>query len=155
MNHPLLDRSDTIIPDEQDRRLAEESSRQLAAIQPESRTSLSIRIQSHDTDTLIPIPATLFRMLMDLLTNMANGNAVTLVPSHAELTTQQAADLLNVSRPYLIRLLESNELPHRMVGTHRRVLFSDLMDYKRRIDAARLKTLEELAKLDQELDLGY
>src|SRR5436309_2736715 len=99
MHETLLDRPDTVIPNEEDTRVAEESSRQLAAIKSKPAKSLSLRVKVGGKEESVPLPASLFQFLMSLLTNMAKGNAVTLVPSHAELTTQQAADLLNVSRP--------------------------------------------------------
>ena len=94
-------------------------------------------------------------LLMRILTEMAEGNAVTLMPIHAELTTQQAASILGVSRPFFIKQMKEKLIPYRRIGTHRRVRFQDLMDYKNRFDAERAKALEELAAQAQELNMGY
>ena len=86
---------------------------------------------------------------------MAIGNSVRVVPVHAELTSQEAADLLNVSRPHLVKLLEQGALPHHKTGRHRRGLFSDLMNYKQQRDEISRKALDELADLSQEFGMGY
>ncbi len=89
------------------------------------------------------------------MSEMARGNAISLMPIHHELSTQDAANILNVSRPHLVSLLEKKELPFRKVGSHRRVLAKDVFEYKARIDQQRLATLDELTALSQELGMGY
>ena len=145
------------LPTEQETELATESSRQLVKLlSKKPKSVLPIQILPDDgSGKTVEIPLSAFRLLADILTQMAKGNAVSLIPIHAELTTQEAADLLNVSRPYLVDLLEQRKIPFRKVGSHRRILFQDLMAYKRDIDSKRLKVLDELAALNQELGLDY
>ena len=102
-----------------------------------------------------PIPRQAFELLLEILGQLANGNAVTIVPVQAELTTQQAADLLNVSRPHLVGLLESGRIPFRKVGAHRRVPAAAIFEYKRRDEAQRAKVMAELTAEAQRLGLGY
>ena len=149
--------TDAVAPTANDSLVAQESSRTLARVLAATATRpIRIRIQSDDVpDESVLIPESAFRLLSDILTEMAKGNAVTLIPVHAEMTTQQAAELLNVSRPFLVEQLENGTIPYRKVGTHRRVLFKDLMDYKRTMDRNRLNALNELSAQAQELGLGY
>jgi len=102
-----------------------------------------------DDALVIPRPtAILFAQILDAL---AEGRGVQIIPKEAELTTQQAADLLHVSRPYLITLLESGQIPYRKVGRHRRITFEALIEYKRHDDLKRRAAADDLAQLSQEL----
>ena len=105
--------------------------------------------------TPIRIPSSALQLLFAALSEMARGNAVSLLPMNAELTTQQAADILNVSRPYLVGLLEKGDMPFRKVGVQRRVLLRDVVAYKSHTDPDRRAALNELAHLGQELGVGY
>ena len=138
-----------VLADEAERPLAEQSSRELAPL-----ASKPLRVRIEETKKTVTLPASAVRLLVDLLAQMARGNAVTLVPYHAELTTQQAADFLGVSRPFLVGLLEKEEIPFRKVGAHRRVRFNDLLKYQAKTRGNRRAALRELAALDQELGLA-
>lgn len=94
---------------------------------------------------IVTIPTTALNLLVEILTQMAAGNTVNVVPIKQELSTQEAANILLVSRPYLVDLLESGKIPYRKVGTRRRILAQDVIDYKNRIDAGRMQTLAELS----------
>jgi excisionase family DNA binding protein len=114
--------------------------------------TLSLRIKQGTNGALVELPAAVSRLVLDLLLFISKGEAVTLVPFGAELSTQQAADLLNVSRPFLVKLIENNEIPHYKVGSHRRIRAEDLFAYKKRRDGKRSEALSKLARLGQEID---
>ena len=116
---------------------------------------MTVKLVADGTDATIIVPGEALRLLEDVLAEIANGNAVTVAPVRAELTTQQAADLLNVSRPYLVKLLEAGEIPFRRVGNRRRVMFSDLINYQRTDDAKRAATTDDLTVEAQRLGLEY
>jgi excisionase family DNA binding protein len=99
------------------------------------------------------LPATAARLLVKILTEIAKGNAVTVVPLKPELTTQEAATLLNVSRPHLIKLLERGEIPFHKVGTHRRLRLAEVLAYKRKAREERKAILRELVALNQDMGL--
>ena len=144
---------ETVAPSAADAQLARESSRLLATHKLGRKSSVRIRLLDDGDELAVPTSAV--RLLLQLLIEMSQGNAVTLIPTHAELTTQQAADLLRVSRPYLVKLLDEGKMPCRAVGKYRRVRFDDLMAYKRRDDQARAKVLDELTAEGQKLGIGY
>lgn len=107
-------------------------------------------VGTEDALVLPRATAIMFAQILDLL---GQGRGVQIIPKEVELSTQQAADMLNVSRPYLIGLLEAGEIPFRKVGRHRRIRFQDLMDYKRRDDLERLAAADDLAAISEELGL--
>ena len=155
MTSITLDRN-PYIPTEVEAQLSQESSRILASHIPHHRSTIELKVvENDDSEQKVVIPAAAFHLLVDILSQMAQGNAVTLIPIHAELTTQEAADILNVSRPFLIKLIETGEIICRKVGRHRRIRFEDLMSYKQRIDSDRTQALDELASQAQELNMGY
>jgi len=94
----------------------------------------------------LELPEAVYRLLKEIVRNMQLGRAIVLVPENEQLTTQRAADLLGVSRPYLIRLLESGELPYHKVGSHRRIYLRDLIAYQKRRDAERKAALNRIAR---------
>lgn len=116
---------------------------------------LSVRPEGEGQGVSVSVPREAFDLFLEVLGQMANGNAVTIVPVHAELTTQQAADMLNVSRPFLVGLLDERKIPFRLVGTHRRVKVADLLAYKQSDDVEREAVLDELAAEAQKHGLGY
>lgn len=150
MSHPALAAT---LPSEAEAGVAKETSRVLAS-RLKKGAPMQIRILDDDeAQATVKLPAPAVQLLLRILEEMARGNAVTIIPVHAELTTQEAADLLNMSRPSLIQLLEEGKIEYRRVGTHRRVRFQALMQYKRHADEARRAALEELAAYDQELGI--
>ena len=157
----IADFQETVIPTAADAELARESGLQLCHFlekHPLNNDSshLRLRLQAdNEPEEVMTIPVSAFRLLADILGQIARGNAITLIPVNAELTTQQAADILNVSRPFLIKLIEDGQIPYRKVGTHRRIRFEDLMVYKRDINDKRRDVLADLVSEAQELNMGY
>ena len=133
--------------------LAQSSGRRLAPLAGKATEyQLQILANGEPSEVLV-VPAAALHLLVQILAEMAQGNAVTFTSIQAELTTQQAADLLNVSRPYFVQLLENGTIPFHRVGTRRRVRLQEVMAYKQRRYTERSAALDELAAYDQELGL--
>jgi excisionase family DNA binding protein len=137
-----------------DSRLAQ-SSRRLLSDYARTNESLIVHVGDAPQETTIELPAAAVTSLMDILDKLAAGQEVMVVSKDAELTTVQAADVLHVSRPFLIKLLEAGEIPFHKVGTHRRVRMVDVLDYKRTIDEAREAVLDQLVTDAQIHHMGY
>lgn len=138
-----------VLPSSDDAELAAEASRLLSRAKD---TELRVQV---DEDAVLRLPKAAGELLYHIVTEMSQGNAVTLIPVHAELTTQEAADHLNVSRPFLVKLLEGGKIPFHKVGTHRRVKFSDLEAYRQSTEDDRRRVMDEMVSQAQELDMGY
>ncbi len=151
MNLAVLKEAELAMPTDKEAALAAETGRQIASIISSAET---VPVHFGPKSAVnVELPVAAVRLLLDILEQMARGNAVTLMPVHAELTTQQAADLLHVSRTHLVQLLDEEKIPHRKVGTHRRVRAEDILAYRRESERARREALDELTELDQELGL--
>lgn len=148
--------STELVPNERESVLARESGRVLSALlSARTAQSESINLRVGPGAEAIEVPLSALRLMTQLLAEMARGNAVTLTPVERELSTFEAADVLNVSRPYLIKLLEAGEISFRRVGTHRRIALRDVLEYKRADDAKRVAILDDLTAEAQALDMGY
>ena len=141
-------------PSVQEAALARSSGQSLARLIRKNRP-LKLKVTDADQEQPIELPPGAVLLLMDILEAMAAGRGITLIPENAELTTVQAADVLNVSRPFLIKLLEEKARPCRKVGAHRRIRMEDVMAYKARNYADREAVLDQLVAEAQEHDMGY
>ena len=133
---------------------AKQTSRTLSKYTDVDRVQMSLKGSNGETDELV-LPGHVLQLLLDVLSEVSQGNAVSLIPHHQEVSTQEAAGLLNVSRPFLVGLLEKGELPFRKVGSHRRVLLTDVLAYKEKTEKQRNQALDELASLSQDEGMGY
>lgn len=146
MGSAVLDLQRPAVLPETERMDALEASRAVARLTGRGAVRIEAApVRDNEQSQTFILPAPVIQLLTDMLVHLGTGIPVTVIPDHAELTTQQAADFLSVSRPWIVKLIERNELPHRMVGTHRRVLFSDLRAYKERSNATRRVALDKLA----------
>jgi excisionase family DNA binding protein len=143
------------LPTPEEVAIAKSCGRELSAYVNKASDFQRIEIFDEKGSHPVSIPMSALRLLIEVLTEIGEGNAVNIIPIHAELTTQEAADALNVSRPFFVKLLEEKKIPFHKTGTHRRVKYQDVMNYKNTIDASRSETLNELAQQAQALNMGY
>jgi len=125
--------------------------RQIIASHATGNAKLRLLEDDNSEPTEITLTPALSALLMEMLRHIGKGDAVTLVPVGQMLTTQQTADILNVSRPYLVSLLEKKEIPYDLVGRHRRIRAQDLFHYKKIRNERRSGALSALAQMDAEL----
>ena len=145
-----LNGNDILSPDSADAELAKVSGRSLATKLGRNNGAL-LEVRDGETGETLKLPPPAARALLHVLTEMGQGRSVTVTPIDAELSTQQAADLLNVSRPYLVKLVDEGAIPSRKVGVQRRLHLHDVIAYKKEMYAKQLESMAELTKLSEEL----
>lgn len=144
------------LPSPEEAALAKISSQELSAVIETNSDTQSLSITGADgVAHAVDMPVAALRLLVNVLTELGDGNTVKLVPIHAELTTQEGADLLNVSRPTFVKILDEKNIPFSYTGNRRKVKYVDVRAYQDKLEAERLAVLDELTALDQELGLGY
>jgi excisionase family DNA binding protein len=150
--------NEPISPSPAEAKLAKESSRKLSTLVAKEKPELKVQVHSargKAVEETIALPRGAMELLVQLLTEMGKGNAVTVMPIHAQLTTQEAADILGVSRPFVIKQIREGKLKFQQVGTHRRIKYEDLMEFRRKSHETHNKAMDELVKEAQELGMGY
>ena len=138
-------------PSKRDIGVAKKSSITLGSLRLHKTSQAFLNIENKTVE----IPVSALKLLLEIINQIAEGNALTLIPEHAHLTTQEAADLLHVSRPFFVKLLESGDIPFQKVGNRRRILMDDVLKYKEKIHQERAKTLQKLVDQAQDLNMGY
>ena len=147
---------DSILPDPQETELARKARDKLITFLQKNERVYEFEIsKGNGQKERLLIPYSAFVLFLEILKQMADGNAVAVIHHQGQLTTQEAANFLNVSRPYLIKLLEEGKIPYSKVGKHRRVKFYDIQQYKNNIMLESKKARVKLTKKAQDLDLGY
>ncbi len=147
----MLSPYEPMVPTEKDVLLAQAAQRQIGSMTFGRRQSVKLEIDGE----VIAIPVGLARLLIEIIGRMAEGKSVAIMSLGKELSPQEAAELLNVSRPFATMLFDRGDIPSRMVGTHRRALTSDVLAYKKRDEVARREALAELVAEGQRLKMGY
>ena len=142
--------SEPIVPTAKDVLIAQESQRQIGGMKFGRKESVGLQIEGCQ----VSIPVAAARLLIQALSRFAEGKSIAMIPLEDEVSPQEAAELLNVSRPYAAKLFDEGAIPSRRVGTHRRALTGDVLAYREREREARLRALDELAAEGQRLDLG-
>ena len=143
--------SETLVPSEKEVMMARESRRQIGSMKFGRKESVGMQIEGKQ----VSVPVGAARLLIPAISNMAEGKALAMIPLEDEVSPQEAAELLNVSRPFAAKLFDEGAFPSRKVGTHRRALTMDVLAYKQREKEARLKVLDDLAAEGQRLNMGY
>ena len=135
-----------------DQKIAIDSIKTLKFSKKKERT---IKIEIAESGEIIIIPTKAFKILRAVLKNMAEGNSIAIIPSNSELTTQEAANILNISRPHLVKLLENGKIPFTKVGSHRRIELKDIVTFENKLSKQRRTKLNKLTEQAQKLKLGY
>ena len=149
LSPPLLDESEAAMAKAAQRCI-------MAALDHSRAPAITLVDESgQQTEPAIKLPPQALRLIAQVLGAMGERRPITIVPTKHELTTVEAANYLNVSRPFIIKEIESGKLRHRMVGTHRRIAYEDLVEYKRSMQRRQEEALQQLADNAQEIGLGY
>lgn len=147
----VRDRTEPFVADEAEAAVAQTAATSLAPV-ASAGEPIQLVVREHP-NVSVPLPARAVKLIYDVLEAMARRQPFSIIPHEAELSTQQAADYLNLSRPFLVGLLDRGEIPHRMVGRHRRVRFSDLLEFETRSAAARKQAIADMVEEARRLGL--